>query len=78
MPEIHFDQEIASEAGNGILTLWDLANPQATVEAAKELYGSNAATAAAWCALTAHFDGRDEDYRFWCTVFSRLGSDTEH
>ena len=78
MPEIHFGQDIASYAGNGILTIWDLTNPQATAEAARELYGSHATTAAAWCALTAHFDGRNEDYRFWCAVFSRLGSVTEH
>ena len=54
------------------LTLWDLTNPDAAVRAALALYGSSAATAAAHCALTAHFDGRTRDYRFWCTVFHEL------
>ncbi|MBZ9811129.1 hypothetical protein LB542_16055 [Mesorhizobium sp. BR1-1-9] len=64
---------IHSETGYGKLTLWDFADPAAAVKAAIQLYGSDAATAAAWCALTANFDGREEDYRFWCAVFSKLG-----
>lgn len=66
--------EIQSSHLNGDLTLWELSDPAAAVQAAIELYGSDAATAAAWCALTAHFDGRQSDYRFWCTVFSKLGN----
>ncbi|MEI9411891.1 hypothetical protein [Mesorhizobium salmacidum] len=71
MPKIH---SYDSGAGYGRLTLWELADPAATVEATIELYGPDAATAAAWCALTAKFDGREEDYRFWYTVFSKLGN----
>ncbi|WP_181172746.1 hypothetical protein [Mesorhizobium sp. B2-1-5] len=63
----------AVSTGIGDLTLWELADPNAMARAAIKLYGSNAATAAAHCALTAHFDGRTGDYRFWCTVFSELG-----
>ncbi len=37
-----------------------------------ELYGPDAATAAAWLALEANFDGRGADYSFWCTVFLEL------
>lgn len=68
----HSDHFAAGSAGNGDLTLWELADPGAAVQAAIELYGASAATAAAFCALTAHFDGRQGDYRFWCTVFSEL------
>lgn len=64
-------------AGDGPLTLWELAKPDAAAQAAIELYGSSAATAAAYCALTAHFDGRKGDYRFWCTVFSELDSNRQ-
>lgn len=78
MPKIHSDYFSSDDATeNGNLTLWELTNPSATVQAAIELYGSSATTAAAWCALTAHFDGRKADYRFWCAVFSKLGSNTE-
>ena len=77
MPKTHSDHFGSDAAENSNLTLWELTNPTATVQAAIELYGSSAATAAAWCALTAHFDGRKGDYRFWCAVFSELGSNTE-
>ncbi|TPM24239.1 hypothetical protein [Mesorhizobium sp. B2-3-5] len=69
MPEIHIDR---LGSGHAELTLWELLDPAATVRATIELYGPDAATAAAWCALTANFDGRDDDYRFWCRVFSKL------
>lgn len=77
MPEIQSDQFDGSAAINGNLTLWELTDPTAAVQAAVELYGSDAATAAAWCALTAHFDGRKGDYRFWCAVFSELGGNPQ-
>ncbi|KQU95522.1 hypothetical protein ASD12_23725 [Mesorhizobium sp. Root102] len=73
MPKIHSDHFRAGSAGIGNLTLWELADPDAMARAAIELYGPRAATAAAHCALTAHFDGRTGDYRFWCSVFSELG-----
>jgi hypothetical protein len=56
------------------LTLWDFADPDEAVKVALDVYGSNATTAAAHCALTAHFDGRERDYRFWFAVFSKLNS----
>jgi hypothetical protein len=74
MPRIHDDYP---SSGIGDLTLWDLADPAAAVQAAVKLYGSDAATAAAWCALTANFEGRQSDYRFWCAVFSKLGNRTQ-
>ncbi|WP_353646796.1 hypothetical protein [Mesorhizobium sp. WSM2239] len=73
MAKIHFDALCAGDAGNSNLTVWELADPEAAALAALDIYGSSAATAAAWCALTAHFDGREGDYRFWCRVFSKLG-----
>ncbi|WKL39525.1 hypothetical protein Q1M64_02760 (plasmid) [Sinorhizobium meliloti] len=42
------------------------------VEAAIGLYGSEAATAAAYCALEAWTERRDSDYGFWFEVFLRL------
>ncbi len=41
-----------------------------------ELYGPDAATAAAWLALEANFDGRGADYSVWCTVFLELAKVT--
>jgi hypothetical protein len=76
--KIHSDNCGAGNAGQGILTLWELADPGATAQAAIELYGMRAATAAAHCALRAHFDGREGDYRFWCTVFTELDRDRRH
>jgi hypothetical protein len=52
-----------------------LASLQQAAQAAVALYGPDAATAAAWCARTARFDGREADYRFWVGVFERLGAD---
>jgi len=53
--------------------------PQA-VEAAKALWGETAATAIAWCAMSARGDGRTQEYRFWFRVFAYLkagSSDSE-
>ncbi|MBZ9898326.1 MULTISPECIES: hypothetical protein [unclassified Mesorhizobium] len=58
----------------GELTLWELADTRRMAQAAVELYGSSAATAAAHCALHAHFDGRESDYRFWCKVSHGLAA----
>jgi hypothetical protein len=41
-------------------------------EAAKALWGEIAATAIAWCAVTAYYDGRTQEYRFWFRVFAYL------
>lgn len=70
--KIHFDLIGVDDSDNEGLTLWELTNPAAIARTATDLYGSRAATAAAYCALTAHFDGRQDDYRFWCTVFAQL------
>ena len=45
--------------------------PQA-VEAAKAFWGKTAATAIAWCAVSAHCDGRTQEFRFWFRVFTDL------
>ena len=41
-------------------------------EAAKALWGTTAATAIAWCAMSARGDGRTHEYRFWFRVFACL------
>jgi hypothetical protein len=76
VPKIHPGTSTIDASPSNDLTLWDLTNTDAAVRAATALYGASAATAAAHCALTAHFDGRARDYRFWCTVFHELGCGT--
>ncbi|MGO4637664.1 hypothetical protein AB4Z43_04425 [Mesorhizobium sp. 2RAF45] len=51
------------------LRLSDFADPNDAVIAAIELYGPEAQTAAAYCAMEAHFAGRLADFRLWCEVF---------
>ena len=41
-------------------------------EAAKAHWGKTAATPIAWCAFSAHCDGRTQEYRFWFRVFAYL------
>jgi hypothetical protein len=41
-------------------------------KAAKGLWGKTAATAIAWCAVSARCDGRTQEYRFWFRVFAYL------
>ncbi|TGQ32380.1 hypothetical protein EN859_028605 [Mesorhizobium sp. M00.F.Ca.ET.216.01.1.1] len=41
-------------------------------EAAKAHWGQTAATAVAWCAFSAHCDGRTQEFRFWFRVFTYL------
>lgn len=72
MPKNCIDHVGVDHVGGANITLWSLADPDAAVQAAVDVYGSSAATAAAYCALTAHFDGREDDYRFWSTVFSKV------
>jgi hypothetical protein len=76
MPKIRSEKSPTGGPGIDDLTFWELADPDAAARAAIALYGPSAATAAAHCALTAHFDGRTRDYRFWCTVFYELGCGT--
>ena len=54
------------------LRLSDFVDPSDAVNAAIELYGPEAQTAAAYCAMEAHFAGRPADFRFWCSVFRDL------
>ncbi|TIL82367.1 MAG: hypothetical protein E5Y89_05450 [Mesorhizobium sp.] len=51
------------------VALWDEADAETVAEKITELCGSYAITAAAHCALDAHFDGRERDYHFWFNVF---------
>jgi hypothetical protein len=41
-------------------------------KAANAFWGKTAATAIAWCAFTAHCDGRRQEFRFWFRVFTCL------
>ena len=59
-------------AGDDPLTLWHFASPSEAVEAAVALYGSKASLAAASAAFTARYANREDDFRFWFTVFSQL------
>ena len=65
----------AVDVAVGEISLWRMADPQSAAIAARDLYGARAVTAAAYCALDAHFDGRRCDYEFWQAVFLRLGGD---
>ncbi|BAV52623.1 Uncharacterized protein MLTONO_p0153 (plasmid) [Mesorhizobium loti] len=72
MPRNDQDQIGADGLDRGDFAFWDVAQPEEAVKAALDLYGPNAVTAAAHCTLTARFDGRDRDYRFWSEVFTKL------
>ncbi|MEI9431836.1 hypothetical protein [Mesorhizobium sp. Cs1299R1N3] len=52
-----------------------LTDPGRAVSAAIALYGQEAATAAAYCALEANFAGRAQDFRFLCLVFRQLAAE---
>lgn len=45
---------------------------EAIIEQAHVLYGSEAATAVAFCGLDAWFDGEEEEFRRLAGVFRRL------
>lgn len=55
---------------------------QSAIEAAVELYGVNATTAVAHCALEAYVDRRKADHEFWFGIFAHLKgvplSDSKH
>lgn len=40
--------------------------------AVAKVFGKDAALVAAWSALEAKFDGREEDCRMWAAVFRKL------
>ncbi|MDK1494527.1 hypothetical protein QN219_31875 [Sinorhizobium sp. 7-81] len=52
------------------------------IAAAVELYGVNATTAVAYCALEAYLDRREGDHEFWFRIFAQLRgiplSDSKH
>ncbi|WP_437412453.1 hypothetical protein [Sinorhizobium meliloti] len=55
---------------------------ESAIEAAVELYGVDATTAVAHCALEAYFDRREADHEFWFRIFAQLKgiplSDSKH
>ncbi|WEX91548.1 hypothetical protein PZN02_006374 (plasmid) [Sinorhizobium garamanticum] len=57
-------------------------DPERAIEVAIELYGKDATTAVAYCALDAYTDRREADYRFWFAIFAHLRgiplSDSKH
>ncbi|MBX4917889.1 hypothetical protein [Rhizobium bangladeshense] len=55
--------------------IWSDGDIAVTSHAAKSLYGPNAKTAAAWCALGARSDGRSGDFSFWVMVFKHLSTE---
>ncbi|TPN57524.1 hypothetical protein FJ976_03635 [Mesorhizobium sp. B1-1-9] len=56
------------------MRLSDFVDSGDAVKAAIELYGPDAQTAVAYCALEARYDGRSADFRFWSSVFRDLAS----
>lgn len=50
-------------------SFWDVTSPEKAARWMQETYGTQAATAAAHCALAADSDARPADYRFWLAVF---------
>jgi len=51
---------------------WKEHEKAGAVETAISLYGNEAATAAAYCALDAWVERRRSDYNFWFDVFVEL------
>ncbi|MGJ7042768.1 hypothetical protein J2Y63_006051 [Shinella sp. BE166] len=55
---------------------------ESAIEVAVELYGVNATTAVAHCALEAYVDRREADHEFWFRIFAQLRgiplSDSKH
>ncbi|AAK65180.1 hypothetical protein [Sinorhizobium meliloti] len=67
-----FDNTAVGEQSPRKDGFWQKQQQEEVVEAAIGLYGSEAATAAAYCALEAWTERRDSDYGFWFEVFLRL------
>ena len=61
----------------GEISVWEGFDPDAAMQAAIALYGPRAVTAAAHCAFAAWCDCREADYRFWFSIFLRLGGGDE-
>lgn len=60
-----------SEPANDV-SIWCSMDNDAALALAMRVYGKEAATAAANCAIEARMDGRQQDYRFWFDIFQRL------
>lgn len=54
------------------LRISDFVYPSDAVKVAIELYGSEAQTTVAYCALEAHYDRRSADFRCWSSIFRDL------
>lgn len=52
--------------------LWTETTPEAIAETAHNLFGTDAATAIAQCALSARRSRHEADYHFWLAVFEQL------
>ena len=59
------------EPANDVSILSSMDN-DAALKLAMRVYGKEAATADANCAIEARMDGRQQDYRFWFDIFQRL------
>jgi len=59
-------------AATGDGGLWARSSPEAIARAARELFGTDAAQAIEWCALSASNAHREADLRFWRAVRALL------
>ena len=55
-------------------SFWDIASPQQSATALRQMFGDGAAAAAQSCAKAAQADERDDDHRYWIAVLARLKS----
>ncbi|TGT91252.1 hypothetical protein [Mesorhizobium sp. M8A.F.Ca.ET.161.01.1.1] len=53
--------------------LWTRSTPEAIAKTARCLFGTDAAQAIEWCALSARNSHREADLRFWRGVLALLG-----
>jgi hypothetical protein len=61
----------ADDRSSGFSELHDETRTMAA-NVSRDVFGTEAVTAAARCALVARNEGRDSDYRFWLAVFNDL------
>ncbi|MDK4732036.1 hypothetical protein [Rhizobium sp. CNPSo 3490] len=55
--------------------IWSDGDIALASDAARSIYGPDAKTAAAWCALGARSDDRSGDFSFWVRVFKHLSTE---
>lgn len=53
--------------------LWTRSTPDAIAKTVRDLFGTDAALAIEWCALSARNSHREADLRFWQEVLVLLG-----